>query len=114
MDITINQGSAGTTLVTGTYTGDGTASQGITGLGVAPKLVWIFQRDTISGGAVEVFFSSNTIVDDNVAGGAIDIKNDTFQPNRIISLDADGFTVDANGMDAHPNKLGQIYNFYVE
>ena len=35
----------------------------------------------------------------------------TVQANTIISFNPDGFTVDDNDADQHPNKLDQAYNF---
>ncbi len=96
----------------GTYTGDGTNSQGITGVGFQPKYVLITPRKTGDGNSIELMvYTTTDIVDDNAAGGAVDIKNGQFETNMIISLDADGFTVDANGSDQHPNKNTITYNY---
>jgi len=99
-------------IATGTYTGDGTTSQAITGLGFQPKFVWIVQRQTLDGTAINISpFTTDVIVDDNAAGGAIDVKNSQFETNQIISLDADGFTVDDDSTDADPNTNTQVYNY---
>ena len=57
--------------------------------------------------------TTDQIVGDNQSGGAIfdDADEHEFQTNRIISLDADGFTVDDNGADEDPNANGIIYNY---
>ena len=34
-----------------------------------------------------------------------------YLDNRLISLDADGFTVDDDDSDSHPNKLGETYDY---
>lgn len=96
---------------TGTYTGDGTTSQGITGVLFAPKYVRIWNRETVDGTAIEAFETSADMVDDIAAGAAYDVKNAVIKDNAIISLDADGFTVDDDGLDSHPNKSGQVYNY---
>ena len=49
------------------------------------------------------------MVDDNAAGMAFKTNytttaaQDRFATNAIITLDADGFSVDDAGSDAHPN-----------
>lgn len=59
------------------------------------------------------FSTTDQIVDDNASGGAIFDNNAShkFETNRIISLDADGFTVDDNGADQDPNANGVTYNY---
>ena len=101
----------GAQVFTGTYTGDGTTSMAVTGIGFAPKYVRIWERTTVSGEEVSVWETSDTIVDDNAAGGAILINDVAFMTNAIISLDSDGFTVDDAGADEHPNQNGAVYNF---
>ncbi len=100
---------------TGTYTGDGTTSQAITNIGFRPLFVKITKRETVSGTEEASFWTTDKIVDDNAAGGAIKDDNDEhkFVVNAIISLDADGFTVDDGGADANPNTDGVIYNYVV-
>jgi hypothetical protein len=91
---------------TGTYTGDGSTSQGITGVGFQPTMVmiriqcngtlnedpWIKHEDDTT-----TYSSQNT----SPKWAAVD--------NCIISLDADGFTIDDAGSDQHPNKNGVVY-----
>lgn len=107
-------------IATGTYTGDGATSQGITGLGFAPKYVevWIQATSGVVGGSRQWVFTTDLMVDDDASGLAISITNqltsqDTglYVTNAIISLDSDGFTVDDNGADSHPNKGSQVYNY---
>lgn len=103
-------------LKTGTYTGDGEASQGITGVGFQPKYVKIWRRHTAGGEATDAYESTDTIVDDHANGMAIVHRNGASPPHSsltdaIISLDADGFTVDDQGIDAHPNKSAAVYNY---
>lgn len=84
----------------GTYTGDGTTSQGITGVGFQPKIVIIIYDLGAQGGA-EAWMA----VEGLTAGfmGHL-ISSGSNYDDRILSLDADGFTVDDEGIDAHPNK----------
>lgn len=78
------------------YTGDGAASQGITGLGFQPDLVWIKNRDVtdiwniydVDRGATKYLNS-----DDAAAGEVTDADN------GLASFDADGFTVGYNDTD---------------
>lgn len=101
-------------ITTGTYTGDGTESQSITGVGFEPKYVKIWPRETGSANDT-VYETTDTIIDDNatndqswrhLSGGGHDTR-----ANKIISLDSDGFTVDDAGADNHPNANGQVYNY---
>ena len=97
----------------GTYIGDGSISQAITGIGFEPDYVRIWQRETEHGNEVQVFETTPEIMDDNVEGGAIFVKDSKFVTNAIISIDNDGFTVDDDESDSHPNESGTVYNFMV-
>ncbi len=100
---------------TGAYTGDGETSQGITGIGFPPKYVRIWDRaGTTDGTSVVWHETANNSVTINAAG--FSVKSDsngvmTWETNQIISLDADGFTVDDNGADEDPNKNTRIYQY---
>jgi len=98
---------------TGSYTGDGATSQAITGVGFAPKFLFISLRLTSesSQAAQAVLFTGTTIVDDSANGGAIGLPVPTFLENAVLSLDADGFTVDDNGTDRNPNTSTIVYNY---
>lgn len=105
-------------IYTGTYTGDGATSQGVTGVGFQPKYVLITQRQTSDGANFQdkgVIWTTDVIVDDNASGYAINQAQASTPTkghiNAIISLDADGFTVDDNGGDTHPNQNTAVYNF---
>ena len=76
----------------GSYTGDGTASQAITGMGFQPEVVFV-QPD-----GVEAFVATSSMT----AGEAKLVGGSTSAPvtNRINSLDADGFTA---GSSANTN-----------
>ncbi|KKM82267.1 hypothetical protein LCGC14_1321350 [marine sediment metagenome] len=97
---------------TGTYTGDGTTAQAITGVGFSPKYVRTWERITTEG-VIDVFETTPDIIDDNAAGVSIWFSTIGVQVyfRAIISLDADGFTVDDKGANFHPNSDGQVYNY---
>ena len=94
---------------TGQYTGDGTLSQAITGVGFQPRAVWVWPHYII-----ETLDLTPVIFKTDQEAGDLSVYMfqlfDTY-PDRLISLDADGFTVDDHGVDGHPNKLGQLYNY---
>lgn len=104
-------------MATGSYTGNGTTSQSVTGVGFQPKYVKIWVRNTGSGFEdMTSWETTDTIVDDNASGMAVQHPPTggvyhQSSPNRIISLNADGFTVDDGTTDAHPNMSGQVYNY---
>lgn len=100
-------------MATGSYTGDGATSKAITGLGFQPRYVKIVQRRTSAASTVLMFETWDTINDDNVNGGAIYFAAGaiTFETDAIISLNADGFTVDDAGSDSAPNANGALYNW---
>lgn len=94
---------------TGTYTGDGTLSQAITGVGFAPKYVATRYRPVAED--VNVVFGKTMIKTDQTFGDLGFATDSRVYDNRLISLDADGFTVDDDGADEHPNKDGQVYEY---
>lgn len=102
-------------IATGSYTGDGTTSLAITGVGFTPNYLRIWVRKTSGGLITQIFETTDTIIDDNASGMAINYDDTANQHesaiNAIISLDSDGFTVDDAGSDSHPNKSGEVYNF---
>lgn len=92
---------------TGSYTGDGSIDQGITGVGFQPKFVKIWIKATGAGNqgwekldqgwtTYAYFIASNDYID-------ID--------DAVISLDADGFSVDDAGTDEHPNHDTELYSY---
>lgn len=102
-------------IFTGTYTGDGSTSLAITGVGFAPKYVRIWERQTVSNTKIDVHETTDTIIDDNVSGAAVAYEEGSgdfkILANKIIALGSDGFTVDDAGANEHPNVSGQVYNF---
>lgn len=93
-------------LKTGTYTGDGTEGQGITGVGFQPKFVIIFQ-DPASGAGGRVMAK----MDQSWGTDAIGVHSGTIYANHLLSLDADGFTVDDAAADEFPNQNGINYDY---
>jgi len=69
---------------TGTYTGDGTESQAVTGVGFEPRAIFITERTTSGGAAVDPYFTTDVIVDDSPDGGVIDLGNSKFEENKIL------------------------------
>lgn len=92
-------------IATGTYTGDGTVSQAITGVGFPPKALYIYRQGP---GHVHWKTDLDGAWCKELAQGA---GNFNYLANRIDSLDADGFTVDDGGADVDPNTTGQTYVF---
>jgi len=105
-------------IATGTYTGDGTTSQAITGLGSQVRALWIQQRRTgqAAFAAGDIWFTADVIMDD-IAGGAANSMEEgagnasAIYDDRVIALGADGFTVDDDGADLDPNSNTIIYNW---
>jgi hypothetical protein len=99
---------------TGTYTGDGSTSLAITGVGFQPKVVWIHPRVTSDNTGSAPWLTTDVIIDDNGDGYAMTDGGAQWsgRTNRIISLDVDGFTVDDAGADGHPNQNGVVYNYW--
>jgi len=92
---------------TGTYTGDGTEGQTITGVGFRPKYVEIY---SIGAENLEVK------LDRDWADWSIlhmDYGDDhTATQNRVNSLDTDGFTVDDANNNSVPNTSGTTYYYF--
>lgn len=94
-------------IATGQYTGDGTRSQAITGVGFQPKYIFIHERLTEMGNANPAYAT-----DQDPAGLAGTIGAGFMAwgyPDWIDSIDPDGFTVDDGGTDRDPNMLDQVY-----
>ena len=92
----------------GTYEGDGTTSNAITGVGFAPKFVFIISPggDNVDQ---EAFFRFESYT------GDLATQLTSFhlwgRNNKLISLDTDGFTVDDDGMDYFPNQDGVTFSY---
>ena len=109
---------AGTTIAriaTGTYTGDGATSQAVSGVGFEPKWVRIFERSTSNGAGIWIGETTDTIVDDNAAGGSVSYEatwtaGGQFRDKGIIRLGTDGFTGDDDSAEGTPNKKHKGYS----
>lgn len=109
---TITGQAASARFATGTYSGDGTESQAITGVGFQVVYLIIVERETADAQGMTVIWTTDTIIDDNAAGMAVRVTTAaTSAINAIIALGADGFTVDDNAVDDDPNKNGVTYNY---
>jgi len=99
---------------TGTYTGDGSTSLAITGLGFPPIYVKIVTRRTGDGAVATVMETWDVVNDNNASGGGIEYSSSgavSFQTGYFRSLDADGFTVGDSGNDSDPNANGVNYDW---
>jgi len=102
---------------TGQYTGDGKATQAITGVGFQPKVVMIWWQQTA---ASNPNFFTRTDQDGTktlycIAGGVNEAWQ--YEDDYIISLDADGFTIgDGTGGTAGNflNSSGRAYTWIAQ
>lgn len=95
-----------TLMKSGQYTGDGSLDLGVTGVGFTPIYVKVW-ADNLSHSANFIWKSdqdTGTTSHYSSTGGV--------DSDKLISLDSDGFSVDDDGVDAHPNKNGQTYNYF--
>ncbi len=83
---------------TGTYTGDGSSGNAITGLGFAPSVVMIRSVDGAGASVLTDDLSSNT---------AFDLRDGSR--DSAFTLDSDGFTV--NGNDKI-NRSGETFRYF--
>lgn len=95
------------TVATGEYTGDGAASQSITGLGFMPQRLLLGVRVTVPTVGGFYTWTTSAILDDSVSGMAVDMASGNTGTGIIVSLDSDGFTVSSS-----KNSLGQVYNYW--
>jgi len=97
---------------TGTYTGDGAATQSITGLGFQPDAVFVLKQTT-SGKNSGIKTDQDGL---NASWGRRDASRQGYATTHIVSLDADGFTVgDGSGPGAIANVfnlLGTVYTYH--
>ena len=98
-------------MATGQYTGDGTLSQAITGIGFRPRYVKIWYHQTAQNGqdvteAMDQFPTVATLLSLRDIG-----VNWYWRDEQIISLDADGFSVSDDNTNAHPNTATAVYDF---
>jgi len=96
---------------TGTYTGDGSLSLAITGVGFRPKFVLIWRNNLVSGSNNFVCFKS-----DYDGGNSTIIFRQAWtnwktQDGGVLSLDTDGFSVSDNASDSDPNVNTVTYGY---
>ena len=91
---------------TGSYTGDGSTSQAISEIGFRPKHLIISTIPDVDAASQHLYHKTDQMANNwsVVVATALYEKDD-----RVVSLDSDGFTVDDDGGNQHPNKLGQVY-----
>ena len=99
----------------GTYTGDGSTSLAVTGLGFTPKWVKIWHL-TASGHqvyATETTASIMATTSDkrSVLTHSGNVNETSLVDNAIIALSSGSFSVDDAGSDSHPNKNGETYHY---
>lgn len=96
---------------TGTYTGDGTEGQAITGVGFRPKYVRIYAHH-VAVVAAEIYEKLDQSWGDASRTHTNIADSEHFvHVNKINSLDADGFTVDDAGTNTAPNQAGIVYDY---
>lgn len=98
---------------TGTYTGDGSTGQAITGIGFTPQFIAIVDHPDSDYGRQIWIKLNQSWADYAVRISGIAGFECYSRTSGINSLDADGFTVDDNGSDDHPNKNGQVYDYII-
>ncbi len=95
--------------ITGKYTGDGTSTQSISGIGFQPDVLLVIpSTGGTSGGEIQTWLHSSTMNTNEVkfTNGA-DVVANEFKTDYLSSIDSDGFTVDSKS-----NVLGTDY-YYV-
>lgn len=98
----------------GSYTGNGAASRAITGVGFSPLKVKIYEIPAAAGTA-EIFEKCDIHAGAFCHFHLVTAGNEHYYvEDRIISLDADGFTIGDAGTDSHPNKNLANYIWYCQ
>jgi len=102
---------AASNVVTGTYTGDGAATQAIIGLGFQPKYVFVYpQVDNVTRNPAQKTDLDGLFSLLFILGTS---SWSAYLLDHIISLDADGFTV-GDGTGSGGNALninGRVYTY---
>ena len=103
----------GCRIATGSYTGDGAISQAITGVGFQPKHLMIFIGTSSDLDDSVVGFTNDSLMSRNVNGilCVVFAASAFYRDNRVLSLDADGFTVSDDGGNSFPNTAGSPFDF---
>lgn len=105
---TIDSRLSASRIIVGRYTGDGAATQAVTGLGVKPEALQIWADRTTAGALAyqKILLKTRS----NTTTFCTDIVGMNEVDDAIVSLDEDGFTVGDEGV-AHPNENLQVYKF---
>ena len=104
--------SGGIQTATGTYTGDGNATQGIAGVGFQPRFIIIYPHEQLATGNSPISLRNDQ---DGLnallywSGG----RWFRYQIDEIISLDVDGFTVGdgSTWVQNSSNELNMVYSY---
>jgi len=91
---------------TGEYTGDGNATQAITGVGFQPKFLRAYRQVTGNTTAMKTDQDGTYALKDRSGGTGAEYIED-----YIISLDADGFTVGDTGGGEEMNASAVVYTY---
>ena len=89
--------------MSGSYTGDGTDSRGITGVGFQPDVVFVLNENSNDDGVAR----TNTMTGD--VSDSLEDDASPFASNLIESLDTGGFTV---GSDNRVNRSGETTHWF--
>lgn len=105
--------SANCLIAVGTYTGDGSTSQVISGLGFTPDYVHIWVQETSSGASrtTKDIEATLLILGDGTGGIGGGWESTAFRVDRINAFASGSFTVDDGGSDLNPNKNTVTYYF---
>ena len=98
-------------IATGTYTGDGNATQAITGVGFEPVFLKIWERLAVNNDiwrweTTDQLLTSSLAVEESDGDDSPVMRDD-----RIVSLDSDGFTVGDGATGSQPNASGVVYSY---
>ena len=100
--------AGGTAVATGEYTGDGTTSQAITGLGF--QVMYLQVNAKVAGSAASAgYVTYDEVVADASGGGWYWAGNNYVNTGKFVSLDSDGFTVTDGGSNYPPNADTVVY-----
>ncbi|MCJ7560481.1 hypothetical protein MUO79_07665 [Candidatus Bathyarchaeota archaeon] len=103
---------AGGNLATGTYTGDGAATQAIVGVGFRPRFVQIYDHLNPNDVFTSLPWKTSSDATETWFIPVIGANNYRYENDQIISLDADGFTVgDGTPFLNELNVLGREYTY---
>lgn len=107
--------TGGAQIATGTYTGNGSTSQAITGVGFQPKFLLIIRGSGSTPLSLDgdVAFAIDAQLSEDGRSVIWNSSQSRFDrdTDAITALGADGFTVDDDGADRSPNANGYTYTY---